>query len=82
LEIMKAFCVKENIREERKSFFSDWCYFMALIYLKAGDAKGAIDAYDKVREHITLDRKERILCKVKGVCSEAVYQEFERGISK
>jgi len=55
---------------------------MTLTYLKAGDAEGAIAAYDKVKEHINADKKELILRKVKDVGAEEVYHVFEREICK
>ena len=63
-------------------FFGDWCLFMTLTCLKAGDVQGAIVAYNKVKEYITPDKKEIILRKVKGACMEDVYQVFESEICK
>ena len=82
LDVMNALYARETLRKDMEIFYGDWCLFMTLTYLKAGDAKGAIVAYNKVQEHITPDKKERILRKVKGACMEEVYHVFEREICK
>ena len=82
LGVMKALFARETLRVDVDGYLGEWCFFMTLTYLKAGDAQGAIAAYNKVKEHVTSDKKEKILRKVKGVCTEEVYYAFEREICK
>ncbi|MBQ8822053.1 MAG: helix-turn-helix transcriptional regulator [Lachnospiraceae bacterium] len=82
LGVMNALYARETLRKDMETFYGDWCFFMARTYLKAGDAEGAIAAYNKVKEHISSDKKEIILRKVKGACLEEVYHVFEREICR
>ena len=82
LGVLKALYARETLREDMEGFLGEWYFFMALTYLKAGDAEGAIATYDKVKEYVTPERKAKILREVKGVCTEEVYNVFETGICK
>lgn len=81
-DVMKALFARETMRKDMDVFLGEWCFLMAVTYLRAGDAQGAIAAYNKVKEHIAPDKKEMMLRKVKNVCVEEVYHVFEMEICK
>ena len=39
---MNALYAHETLRTDMETFYGDWCFLMALTYLKAGDAKGPL----------------------------------------
>lgn len=82
LGVMKALYARENLSLDVDGYLGEWFFFMSLIYMKAGDAEGAIAAYDNVKGHITQEKKAIILRKVKGVCAEDKYRIFETAICK
>ena len=79
LGVMQALFARESLRADMEGHLGEWCFFMALTCLRAGDAEGAIRAYDEVKAYVTPSR-EKILGKVKGKCTEEVYCAFEAGI--
>lgn len=67
--------------EDKSYVLGEWCFLMVLAYLKAGDAKGAITEYEKVKEYVISEKLRMILDKVKGVCEAEVFEEFKAGIA-
>lgn len=80
LGVMQALFARESLRADMAGHLGEWCFFMTLTYLRAGDADGAIRAYDRVKEYVTPEQREKLLDKVQGKCAEEVYRAFEAGI--
>ncbi len=80
LKVMMTLFEREYLSEDMSYVLGEWCFLMVLAYMKAGDAKGAIAEYEKVKEYVTSEKLETILSKVKGVCEAEVFEEFKAGI--